>query len=137
LHREQCARIAKANGRRRRRQLNVSAPADVEFQAIRPKPQSPRAFSSEADTASREESAQKKKLKPYSDSIRTDQGSKKSLFGGLFTIGVTLGSAGQNLLGNQSGVLPDRRLDFRGHFGIGLEKGFRVLAALPEPLTVI
>src|SRR3954454_22961867 len=83
-----------------------------------PTAQSWRAFSSEVDTASREESAQKKKLESDSDSIRTDQGSKKSLFDRLLTIGVTLGSAGQNLLGNQSGVLPDRRFDFRGHFGI-------------------
>ena len=92
--------LRKTNGRRRRRQLNVSAPAAVKLQAIR---------------LSRE----------------------KSLFNGLLTIGIPFGGAGQNLLGNQSGILPDRRLDFRGHFGIGLEKSFRILAALPEPLTVI
>jgi len=88
------------NERWRYRQLNVSAPADVELQA-------------------------------------SDDKTKKSLFGGLLTVGVALGRAGQNLLGNQSGVLPDRRLDFHGHLGIGLEEGFRVLAALSEPLAVI
>ena len=45
--------------------------------------------------------------------------------------------AGQNLLGDQAGVLADRRLDLRGHVGIGLEERLGVLAALAEPLAVI
>jgi hypothetical protein len=43
---------------------------------------------------------------------------------GVLTIGVALGGAGQNLLRDQTGVLPDRRFDFRGHVGIGLEESF-------------
>ena len=43
---------------------------------------------------------------------------------GVLTIGVALGGAGQNLLRDKPGVLPDRRFDFRGHVGIGLEEGF-------------
>src|SRR6202163_2645731 len=60
-----------------------------------------------------------------------------SLLRGLFAFGVALRRAGQDLFGDQAGVLADRRLDLRGHVGIGLEKGFRILAALPLPLAVI
>src|ERR1700730_11272330 len=55
----------------------------------------------------------------------------------LLAVGVALGGAGQDLLGDQAGVLADRHLDLRGHVGIGLQKRLRVLAALAEPLTVI
>src|SRR5882724_13547964 len=60
-----------------------------------------------------------------------------SLLRRLLAVSVALGRAGQDLFGDQTGVLADRRLDLRGHVGIGLEEGFRVLAALPQPLAVI
>src|SRR5258708_21445671 len=60
-----------------------------------------------------------------------------SLLRRLLAVGVALGRAGQDLFGDQTGVLADRRLDLGGHVGIGLEEGFRVLAALPQPLAVI
>ena len=40
----------------------------------------------------------------------------------LLAVGVALGGACQNLLGDQAGVLADRRLDLGGHVGIGLEE---------------
>src|SRR5689334_22056142 len=43
---------------------------------------------------------------------------------GLLAVGVALGRAGQNLFGDQAGVLADRRLDLGDHVGIGLEEGF-------------
>ena len=49
---------------------------------------------------------------------------KTSLLRRLFALGVALGGAGQNLLGDQAGVLADRCLDLRGHIGVGLEEGF-------------
>src|ERR1700690_1517327 len=48
----------------------------------------------------------------------------------LLAFGVAFGGAGQDLLGDQAGVLTDRRLDLGGHVGIGLQEGFRILAAL-------
>src|SRR6266571_5134111 len=60
-----------------------------------------------------------------------------SLLRRLFAVGVALGGAGQNLFGDQAGVLADRRLDLRGHVRVGLEERFCVLAALAEPLAVI
>src|SRR5271156_4284015 len=54
---------------------------------------------------------------------------------------VLLGSfgllAGENLFGDDAGILPDRRFDFCRDVGIGLEERFRVLAALTDALTVI
>ena len=48
---------------------------------------------------------------------------KYSLLGGaLFAFGVALGRTGQNLFGDQAGVLPDRGFDLGGHVGIGLEE---------------
>ena len=47
-----------------------------------------------------------------------------SIFRGfLFALGVALGAAGEDLLGDQAGILADRRLDLGGHVGVGLEKG--------------
>ena len=45
--------------------------------------------------------------------------------------------AGENPLGNETGVLPDRRFDLGRDIGIGLEKAFGVLAALADALAVI
>ena len=47
---------------------------------------------------------------------------KNSLLRGLLAVGVALGGAGQDLLGDQAGVLADRGLDLRGHVRIGLEE---------------
>src|ERR1700681_971059 len=55
----------------------------------------------------------------------------------LLAFGVALGRACQDLFGDQAGVLADRRLDLRGHVGIGLEERLRVLAALAQSLAVI
>src|SRR6266702_1676886 len=55
----------------------------------------------------------------------------------LVAVGVALGAAGENLLGDQAGVLADRGLDLDGDVGIGLQERFRVLAALAEALAVI
>src|SRR5712672_3760723 len=60
-----------------------------------------------------------------------------SLLRRLLAVGVALGTARQNLFGDQAGVLADRRLDLGGHVGIGLEERLRILAALAEPLAVI
>src|ERR1700722_1476974 len=50
---------------------------------------------------------------------------KNSIFRGLlFAVGIALGGAGQNLLGDQARVLADRRLDLGGHVGIGFEERF-------------
>src|ERR1700687_4540547 len=67
---------------------------------------------------------------------REDSG-ENSLLHRLLAFGVALGGACQDLLRDQAGVLADRHLDLGGHVGIGLEEGFRVLAALAEPLAVI
>src|SRR5260370_20006 len=56
--------------------------------------------------------------------------SKSSAFGRL--LGVR-----QNPFGDQSGVLPDRRLDLCGDVRIGLEKSLGVLAALADALAVV
>ena len=40
----------------------------------------------------------------------------------LVAVGVALGGAGQNLLGDQAGVLADRHLDLRGHVRVGLQE---------------
>src|SRR5438552_14648892 len=53
----------------------------------------------------------------------------------LFAVGVALGGTGEDLLGDQAGILADRHLDLCGHIRVGLEERFRVLAALPEPLA--
>src|SRR6202451_609403 len=45
--------------------------------------------------------------------------------------------AGENLLGDDAGILPDRHFDFCRDVGIGLEKAFGVLAALADALAVI
>src|SRR4051794_30359453 len=55
----------------------------------------------------------------------------------LFAVGVALRRACEDLLGDQPGILPDRRLDLRGHVGIGLQKRLGVFAALAEALAVI
>src|ERR1700759_1876783 len=55
----------------------------------------------------------------------------------LLAVGVALGRAGQNLFGDQAGVLADRTLDLAGLLGIGLEDRLGFLAPLPEPLAVI
>src|SRR4051794_767358 len=61
----------------------------------------------------------------------------RSILRRLLAVGVALRGAGENLLRDQPGILPDRRLDLRGHVGIGLQERLRVLAALAEPLAVI
>ena len=47
---------------------------------------------------------------------------KTSLLRRLLAVGVALGGAGQNLLGDQAGVLADRGLDLGGHVGIGFQE---------------
>src|SRR5205085_5486263 len=61
----------------------------------------------------------------------------KSLLRGRLAVGVGLALTGENLLGDQAGVLADRGLDLGGHVGVGLQEGFGVLAALAEALAVI
>src|SRR5580658_4855763 len=55
----------------------------------------------------------------------------------VLLVGLVAFLAGQNLLGDQPGILPDRRLDLSGNIGIGLEEDFSVLAALADALAVI
>src|ERR1700757_86831 len=55
----------------------------------------------------------------------------------LLAVGVALGIAGENLLGDQAGVLADRGLDLGGDVGVGLQERLGVLAALAEALAVI
>src|SRR6202167_290127 len=55
----------------------------------------------------------------------------------VLLVGLIALLAGQNLLGDQSGILPHRRLDLSGDIGIGLEEDFGVLAALADTLAVI
>ena len=43
---------------------------------------------------------------------------------GIFAIGIALGGARKDLLGDQAGILADRGLDLRGHVGVGLEERF-------------
>src|ERR1700687_5885175 len=62
---------------------------------------------------------------------------KNSFLRRLFAFAVALGRARQNLFGDQTGVLANRRLDLRGHVGIGLEERLGVLTALAEPLAGI
>src|SRR6478735_1081383 len=63
---------------------------------------------------------------------------KISLLGGfLLAVGVVLAFAGQDLLGDQAGVLADRGFDLVGDVGIGFQKRLGILAALAEPLAVI
>src|SRR5580698_10865197 len=45
--------------------------------------------------------------------------------------------AGENLFGDDAGILPDRHFDFCRDVGIGLEEAFGVLAALADALAVI
>src|ERR1700694_2628554 len=74
---------------------------------------------------------------PVSKLKSHDSSSRISLLHRLLAFGVALGTAGQDLLGDQAGVLADRRLDFCGHVGVGLEERLGVLTALAEPLAVI
>src|ERR1700736_3059594 len=67
----------------------------------------------------------------------SDQVRENSLLRRLLAVGVALGAAGQDLLGDQARVLADRGLDLGGHVGIGLEERLRILAALAETLAVI
>src|ERR1700761_1028366 len=53
----------------------------------------------------------------------------------LLAVSVALGGAGENLLGNQPGVLADRALDLGGDIRIGFQERLGVLAALAEPLA--
>src|SRR3984957_12395127 len=55
----------------------------------------------------------------------------------LLAVGVALGRAGQDLFGDQAGVLADRGFDLGGHVRVGLEERFGVLTALPQTLAVI
>src|SRR5262245_17758862 len=55
----------------------------------------------------------------------------------LLAVGVALGIAGEDLLGDQAGVLADRDLDLGGDVRVGLEERLRILAALAEALAVI
>jgi hypothetical protein len=49
--------------------------------------------------------------------------SRNSILRGLFlAVGITLCRAGQDLLGDQAGILADRHLDLGGHVGVGLEE---------------
>src|SRR6202161_3528039 len=45
--------------------------------------------------------------------------------------------AGENLFGDDAGILPDRHFDFCRDVGIGFEERFGVLAALTDALAVI
>src|SRR4051812_35744334 len=66
------------------------------------------------------------------EECRTASGTrKKSILRRLLAVGVALRRACENLLGDQPGILPDRRLDLRGHVRIGLQERLGVLAALP------
>src|SRR5258705_10708295 len=86
----------------------------------------------------------KKKNKPGAKDAGTAPPSapaakKASLLRGLrlVGVGVALGGAGENLLGDEAGILPDRGLDLRGHVGVGLQERLRILAALAEALAAI
>src|ERR1700720_3611514 len=60
-------------------------------------------------------------------------------YGPLRFLRLIVGSflAGQNLLGNQAGVLPDRCLDAGCDVGIVAQERFCVLAALADALAVM
>src|ERR1700684_3223299 len=45
--------------------------------------------------------------------------------------------AGENLFGDDAGILPDGRFDFCRDVGIGLEESFAVLATLADALAVV
>src|SRR5262249_57460929 len=45
--------------------------------------------------------------------------------------------AGENSLGDEAGILPDRGLDLGGDVGVGPEEGLGVLAALADALAVV
>src|SRR5262245_50271909 len=62
---------------------------------------------------------------------------KVSLLRRLLALGVGLALSGENLLGDQAGILPDRGLDLGRDVGVGFQKRFGVLAALAEALAVI
>src|SRR5271155_5561805 len=51
-------------------------------------------------------------------------------------LGLTL-FAGKNLFGDETGILPDRRLDLFGDIGIAFEECLGVFAALADALAVI
>src|SRR5262245_59031803 len=55
----------------------------------------------------------------------------------LFAVGVALGGAGENLLGDQAGVLADGGFDLGGDVGVRLQERLGVFAALAEALAVI
>src|SRR5438034_2219314 len=57
-----------------------------------------------------------------------------ALLGGVLVLALL---AGEDSLGNEAGVLPDRGLDLGGDVGIGLEERLGVLAALADALAVI
>src|SRR5262249_34003894 len=57
------------------------------------------------------------------------------LFGGVLALSALV--AGQNPLGDEARVLPDRGLDLGGNVGIGLEKRLGILAALADSLAVV
>src|SRR5919201_6815976 len=56
------------------------------------------------------------------------------LFRGVFVLALL---AGENSLGDEAGILPDRGLDLGGDVRVGLEEGLGVLAALADALAVI
>src|SRR3954453_550597 len=68
---------------------------------------------------------------------RAASGTRRSILRRLLAVGAALRRAGEDLLGYQPGVLPDRGLDLRRHVGIGLQEGLGVLAALAQALAVI
>jgi hypothetical protein len=62
--------------------------------------------------------------RPESGKLKSGKNFRKNsiLRGLLFALGVAFGGAGQNLLGDQAGVLADRDFDLRGHVGIGFQE---------------
>src|ERR1700712_4793143 len=71
-------------------------------------------------------SATQRSQRPLSNlgRLRRTTPDRTSLLRRLLAVGVAFGGAGQNLLGDQAGILTDRHLDLGGHVGIGLEECF-------------
>src|SRR3954470_22031755 len=65
---------------------------------------------------------------------------RRSIVGRLRAFGIAVVAfalAGQDLLRDQAGILPDRGFDLGGHVRIGLQERLGILATLTETLAVI
>src|SRR5690349_18012954 len=60
---------------------------------------------------------------------------QRSSLGSIILVGLLL--AGEDLVGDEAGILPDGSFDLAGEVRIGLEENLRVLAALADALVVI